>query len=300
MRTMLLVAALCTLVSSGFSEPERYRKGTLPAEMRAELRDAAKQVVYPRPFPFKFNPLNATAENKPDKDLRPAFSNHRMEVRDQGNRGTCSIFAVMTCVQFVLATKDKFHPGDFSPEYLNYVKNVANNLSQDGGFFSEIDKGYDGYSIFLESKVPYQSSFDPNYKVPQPDITAAEKWTRLKSDFVKDWDNTKGATDEEIKDVCDYLDKGIPVAAGFLWPDQGSFKTRAVQGVDVMVTPARSDVFDGHSIVLVGYKRSKAFAGGGYFIFRNSWGPDWGDHGYGYMPFRYVKSYCNDIIAYKP
>ena len=41
-------------------------------------------------------------------------------------------------------------------------------------------------------------------------------------------------------------------------------------------------------------------AGGGYFIFRNSWGPNWGDHGYGYMPFHYVKSYCNDMVAYKP
>ena len=41
-------------------------------------------------------------------------------------------------------------------------------------------------------------------------------------------------------------------------------------------------------------------SGGGYVIFRNSAGPDWGDHGYGYMPFSYLKAYCNDVIVYTP
>ena len=32
-------------------------------------------------------------------------------------------------------------------------------------------------------------------------------------------------------------------------------------------------MFDGHSIDLVGFHEGKEFPGGGYFIFRNSFGP---------------------------
>ena len=30
----------------------------------------------------------------------------------------------------------------------------------------------------------------------------------------------------------------------------------------------------------------------GEFIFRNSWGPDWGDRGYGRIPERYILEDC--------
>jgi hypothetical protein len=53
-----------------------------------------------------------------------------------------------------------------------------------------------------------------------------------------------------------------------------------------------------HSVALVGYGEGKEFPGGGYFIFRNSWGPEWGDEGYGYMPFDYVLKYANDLVVY--
>ena len=70
--------------------------------------------------------------------------------------------------------------------------------------------------------------------------------------------------------------------------------------MEVMVPPSKDHVTDGHSITLVGHKNSAAFPGGGYFIFRNSWGPTFGDHGYGYMSYAYVKAYCNDMVAFKP
>jgi len=56
---------------------------------------------------------------------------------------------------------------------------------------------------------------------------------------------------------------------------------------------------DGHSIGLVGYRRDPAFDGGGYFVYRNSWGEDHWDNGYGYMPFGYVLNYANDLLAYR-
>jgi C1A family cysteine protease len=47
----------------------------------------------------------------------------------------------------------------------------------------------------------------------------------------------------------------------------------------------------GHAVTVVGYQFDESFEGGGYFIFRNSWGTDWGAFGYGYLPFGWCKRY---------
>jgi C1A family cysteine protease len=40
----------------------------------------------------------------------------------------------------------------------------------------------------------------------------------------------------------------------------------------------------GHCVLIVGYNTDDR-----YYIVRNSWGPEWGDQGYFYMPFPYVE-----------
>jgi hypothetical protein len=46
-----------------------------------------------------------------------------------------------------------------------------------------------------------------------------------------------------------------------------------------------------HAVTVLGYKIDGHFDGGGYFIFRNSWGSKWGTQGYGYLPFAWCKRY---------
>ena len=55
-------------------------------------------------------------------------------------------------------------------------------------------------------------------------------------------------------------------------------------------------VYDGHSILFVGYRDDSEQAGGGVFIFRNT------SHGGrdGYMPFEYAKAYMNDAVWINP
>jgi len=45
----------------------------------------------------------------------------------------------------------------------------------------------------------------------------------------------------------------------------------------------------GHSVLVVGYVDKDAC-----LIVRNSWGPEWGDHGYFYMPYEYLTKYTFD------
>lgn len=52
-------------------------------------------------------------------------------------------------------------------------------------------------------------------------------------------------------------------------------------------------------MVIVGYEYNSSYPGGGYFIFRNSYGAGVGDLGYMTEDFDYVKKTANDVYVYE-
>ena len=46
-------------------------------------------------------------------------------------------------------------------------------------------------------------------------------------------------------------------------------------------------ILGGHAVAVVGYDDN---LNGGRFICRNSWGTNWGDHGYFYMPYQVINN----------
>jgi hypothetical protein len=262
------------------------------------LKRNARLVVKPQLIRIERPVL--TVDNKPDVDLRPEISALGIPVRpNQGARGTCSVFAMTFLLDFMYARHYGFKNADFSEEYLNYVSNLAIGQQADGGFFDQLDKGYQKYGIVNESLVPYKSLFDPNLKVSDAVLKSGSAVApRLKQHFIKAWDVNTGLQASQLLAILFQLKQGRPVAAGLRWPKEGKFATEKILGVTLMKTPPPGDVFDGHSIDFVGYKASKAFPGEGYLIFRNSWGTGFGDNGYGYMSFDYATKYVNDLIEY--
>ena len=49
-------------------------------------------------------------------------------------------------------------------------------------------------------------------------------------------------------------------------------------------------VLGGHAVMLCGYDDKTEM-----FIVRNSWGSEWGDKGYFYMPYDFIKQYASDF-----
>lgn len=47
-----------------------------------------------------------------------------------------------------------------------------------------------------------------------------------------------------------------------------------------------------HGLLIVGYVDDESFPGGGYFIIRNSLGEEWGERGYGRMPYAYLECFA--------
>ena len=85
------------------------------------------------------------------------------------------------------------------------------------------------------------------------------------------------------------LAAGHPVACGLRWPN-------ALKGSDLLAVPRADEVSDGHSIAFVGYEDDPAINGGGAFRIRNSFGPGWGQGGYGRISYAYARAYANDAV----
>jgi len=96
-----------------------------------------------------------------------------------------------------------------------------------------------------------------------------------------------------LRSIKEHLHAGVPSMFGFTVYDSlwGADSTGAIP------FPERNDRHEGgHAVVAVGYDDNKSIkhpqaskATKGALLIRNSWGTDWGDRGYGWLPYEFVR-----------
>ncbi len=218
-------------------------------------------------------------------DLRPEFERWGLGPRRQGSRPTCSAVTLAAALEFAAARRQR-HGVRLSVEFLNWAAGAVRGRAADGGFFSELWAGFAAHGICAEEDMPYRPAFDPGTPPDAGALSGAR--TRLlfglRLHWVKEWDVATGLTDEHLRKVKQTLGQGWPVCAGLRWPRQAEWR----DGILQMCPPAA--VYDGHSVLLVGYRDQADQPGGGVFLFRNSSG-EGRDAG---MPYAYAQAYTND------
>jgi len=175
-------------------------------------------------------------------DLRPNFDRWNLPLRKQGHRGTCSVFATVSALEYAVASQSG-QGLPLSVEFLNWAANRAIRRDQDGHFFSELMRGYERFGICPETAMPYARHFDATNQ-PSPTALTAAREIRARSvkfHWIRPNDGTQGLTDQNLSDVKRVLASGQPVAAG-------SF----------------------HSILLVGYADAPDAPEAGHFFVRDS------------------------------
>jgi C1A family cysteine protease len=231
-----------------------------------------------------------------ERDLRPLFEKYGIGIYDQGERNTCSVFAITGLLEFEYAHHSGQQVIPLSVEYLNWASNQITGKADDGSYFSDAVSALNQYGICMNELFPY---YILNYSNKVEPLASAIKDAQKRTDasllWIKDWDPNTGMTDEQIGQVKDQIMKEHPVAIGFRWPKKDEQYRKMMDGV--MIVPPAEGVFDGHSVIMVGFKDDPAIAGGGYFIFKNSHGKDYGQGGYGKMPYEYLQKYANDGVA---
>jgi hypothetical protein len=259
---------MVVLLSLGEVLPAQPRADSAAEPLVASSPGAAARAAFPRAV-----------------DLRPEFQKWELRPRQQGDRPTCSAFTVAGALEFAVARRQR-QGARLSVEFLNWAANQDGGEPKDGGFFSDLWRGFSRYGICREEELPYRSRFDPGESPPPAALAEAKQRLALGLRFhwIKEWDVKTGLTDDHLQGIRKVLAAGWPVCGGFRWPKQE-------QWIDDVLQWCPADaVRDGHSVLLVGYRDDPAQPGGGVFLFRNT-SRDGRD---GLMSYAYAQAYMND------
>ena len=223
-------------------------------------------------------------------DLSPQFDRWELPRRNQGERPTCSVFTVVGALEFTRAKHGR-RKGHLSVEYANWAKNRASSTATDGGFFHLIWRGVHSHGICDEDLYPYKEKFDASVEPNELARKNATEFLNLPITirWIKRWDPKTGLEDSQMLEIKKALHSGWPVCVGLRWPH------KAVRDEnDVLLSVPENDVFDGHSVLFVGYQDDERVEGGGYFILRNTNNPRHNEK----MSYRYAKNFANDALFF--
>ena len=89
-----------------------------------------------------------------------------------------------------------------------------------------------------------------------------------------------------LETVKSFLAAGFPSVMGFCVP--ASVNSEA----EIPMPSLRDEIFGGHAVLAVGYDDTRRTrAGRGAILICNSWGPHWGEEGFGWLPYAYVQTH---------
>ena len=223
-------------------------------------------------------------------DLRSNFT----RIKNQGNQGSCLAHALTSIFEYAVKLNTA-KSVDLSEAFLYYN---ARKMDTTGDVDTSTDTGSRvkpaiaslmEYGIATEELCPYNEA---DFTTQPSDQAYADAKTRR---LIKALNVNRSSVD--IKKA---LSEGYPVEASFvLCP---TFTDASIGGYVSM--PTETEITETlslddsqrprhstHAMVIVGYSDKL-----NCFVVRNSWGEDWGDNGYCYIPYIYVddKRLCNN------
>ena len=196
-------------------------------------------------------------------DLSPAMP----PVFDQGQLGSCTGNALAAALSYIHGVIPHFsrlfiYRGE---------RAIEHTISQDAG--AQIRDGVKFLSkagCCFEATWPYTIS---KFAAKPPKQCFTEALNYKISEYIRL---------QTLDDMLQCLGSGFPFVFGFTVYE--NFESASVAKTGIVTMPLSNEkVVGGHAVTAVGYDLSKKV-----FKVRNSWGDQWGDKGYFYIPFDYL------------
>ena len=235
-------------------------------------------------------------EIRPAVDLRPKFAELGLNVKNQGPRPSCAVFAIVSALEYQNAQLSGAAER-FSEEYLVWATcktlhrlprtapagegaeadNSESLDADDEGFsLEDVVTALRAYGIPLQSSLPYSFAKTMSADPPANVIDEARNRRRVSVYALPGHDQAT-----RIANLIQALDAGVTVAVGMQWPAWRTIRT----GYLSAQKPAGGA---GHAVAVVGYENKTGAIADTVFIFKNSWGVKWGAGGYGYVTYGYL------------
>ena len=206
------------------------------------------------------------------------------EIYDQGQLGSCTANAIAAAIEF-----DQIKQGDkeFIPSrlfiYYNEREIEHHILTDSGAQLRDGIKAVAKFGACPESEWPYSDQHpaqegDPCRKCKFAKRPPKRCYTDAKKDLVKTYQRVLA----DLNSMKGCLAAGYPFVFGITV--YSSFPMTGKTG-QVPMPNTQEQVLGGHALLAVGYSDSTRT-----FRFRNSWGPRWGQHGYGLIPYAYLEN----------
>jgi hypothetical protein len=232
----------------------------------------------------------AVADLPHETSLVAELQRANLSARAQGDRNVCSLFAITGLAELESARAGIGNQGRLSEEYLIWAaRKFSGNEDGQAMFYQAVD-GLEASGICAEERMPYATTTDAE-RTPSPEAVAdaVNLRDRWRAHWIKLWSLEAPLSAMQLTEIKRALAEGHPVACGLRWP-------KRLHGSELFEVPAENEVFDGHSIMFVGYEDDASKPDGGMLRFRNSFGAKWGAAGYGAMSYAYATAYANDAL----
>jgi C1A family cysteine protease len=209
--------------------------------------------------------LGVGTQLPPSVDLRPIMP----PVYDQGQTSSCTANAIAGAMQFL--TKSSVVP---SRMFIYYNERLAmNETMEDSG--ASLDIGIPAtkqYGACPESLWDFDVAHITEKPTPE-DYALGLQCTIDSFEHILTFDQIKHS-----------LSLGFPVIVGIT--AYQSFESEQTAKTGLMTIPLPTEAcLGGHAVLVVGYDDVAQ-----HLIVRNSWGNDWGQNGYFFMPYAYAQN----------
>lgn len=223
--------------------------------------------VVERPLAADYEPKKTTVKSV---DLRPDFSS----IRNQGAIGSCTAFSSTSIFEFILNKADKERLHTLSPRFLYYnvcKKNADGTPIDNGSSFYDVVASMGNQGICEERYCKYSDDFREAPTQEAKEDASTRLLTEAKNVKVNH------------EDIISALAEGYPVAISLKVFDS------LLQGRKGFVfRPTEAELsgtdYGWHAMTICGFLSQQKV-----YIVRNSWGTQFGDKGYCYIPFSYIE-----------
>lgn len=195
-------------------------------------------------------------------------------IYDQGQIGSCTANAFCSCFKY-LHDDRTFEPSRLYVYYKErYLENPNGPITDSGAWVSDGYTWVSKHGVCAENYWPYDIS--KVNEAPPAECDVVAKKHKVHNYYQVNMNNVHNTIV-----WCISYKKPVMMAFGVY----GSFLDIKSDGMCPVPNPKTDTLYGGHEVVIVGYDDEKQL-----YKVANSWGKNWGDKGFFYMPYAFVKN----------